>query len=336
MSDKLFKPSDLLWAIGWLCKKTFYTVAPLPLLFLIAGLKGRLKSYRSQARVLTYKNLAAVFGRMKSEKEIRAIVRRHFEYAEKNELTYFLPRLEPFAKPDCWPVEGLEFLDSALALGKGAILLSAHFGYARVIKPAISLRGYPVTIVGPRAGARFRQSYKQAREQKRQTLTRFGKFMHQRLQISNAAYAVNDLAASLNVRPLVELLRKNEILFIQGDGLHSANLVNVEVLGQPIPFPEGVMSLALKTGTAILPAFAVDTPSGLGIRTIIEKRLELPTNGTEREVVIRYVECFAHVFESYLNRYPHLYRWSRENWLEKRRARGMRKVEQRYSVQQRA
>lgn len=332
MKEKLFRLSDLFWSFVWLCGKIFYTVAPMPMLFLWANLKGWYKSRTAPQRIAAYNNLVAVFGDTKSEREIRALVRRHFQYAEKNELTYLLPRLRGFANPARWPVEGLENLEAALAAGKGAILLSAHYGYARMIKPVLSMRGYKVSIVGPKAGMRYSRRYKQEREQLHSEFTRFGKFMYQRLQVARDSYDVIDLAATLNIRPLVQVLQRNEILFIQGDGLHAANLVNIEILGQQIPFPQGLMSIAQGTGAAVVPVFAIDSPNGLGLKIIIAKPLRFKkVEASPRGETAPSIEDFARVFESFVKRYPHLYRWSREKWLEKRRERGNRVVAERYS-----
>ncbi len=156
--------------------------------------------------------------------------------------------------------------------------------------------------------------------------------MYQRLQVARDSYDVIDLAATLNIRPLVQVLQRNEILFIQGDGLHAANLINVEILGQQIPFPQGLMSIAQGTGAAVVPVFAIDTPNGLGLRIVIETPLRFKKIETSpRGETAPSIEDFARVFESFVKRYPHLYRWSREKWLEKRRERGSRTVAERYS-----
>lgn len=332
MNEKLFRPRDLFLTFVWLCGKIFYAIAPMRMLFLWANIKGWFKSRTAPQRITARNNLFEVFGDTKTEAEIRGIVRRHFQYSEKNELTYLLPRLRGFANPKLWPLEGLEYLQAALAPGKGAILLSAHFGYARLIKPVLCMNGYKVSIVGPKAGMRRSRRQKQEREQKRSEFTRFGKFMYQRLQVARDSYDMIDLAASLNIRPLVQVLSRNELLFIQGDGLHAANLVNIEILGQPVPFPQGIMSIARGTGAAVVPVFAIDTPGDLGVRIIIGKPIcfgkdlaSAPETGTI------HIEAFARVFESFVKRYPHLYRWSREKWLEKRRERGKRTVQERYS-----
>lgn len=43
--------------------------------------------------------------------------------------------------------EGLELLDRALSLGRGAIAVTAHWGAVELIPPVLALRGYPISIV---------------------------------------------------------------------------------------------------------------------------------------------------------------------------------------------
>lgn len=331
-NKKLFRLSDLYWTAAWFCTRAFYTLAGLRTLFFCTKLRGRLKSFAAPARTPTYQNLMAVFGRFKTEKEVRAIVRRHFEYQEMVELEFLLPGLKRFSHPRFWPVDGLQHLDQALARGRGVILLSTHFGYSRSIRHFLRVRGYAIMAVGAKAGVRSGKRYKKGRELTREGLTRFGKFMYQRLQLDRTAHDFYDISAHLNVRPLVQALGDNRILFIEGDGLHSANFIEIEIVGHPVPFPTGAMSMALATGAAVLPAFAVDAQHG-GIEVFIEKPLELQQSGDVRKDSAAGVQAFARIFESYVLRYPHLYRWSRENWLEKRRRRSRSDIEQRYNPQ---
>lgn len=44
-------------------------------------------------------------------------------------------------------VEGLEALDEALALGKGALAVTAHWGAVELIPPLLAERGYPLSVV---------------------------------------------------------------------------------------------------------------------------------------------------------------------------------------------
>jgi lauroyl/myristoyl acyltransferase len=142
----------------------------------------------------------------------------------------------------------------------------------------------------------------------------------------------DDLVADFNVRPLVESLKKNEIIMILGDALHSVNFAHIKILEQVYPFPTGFMTIAMNTGATILPTFAVDDFGGYGIKIVIEKPLELEKNGaTNQELTTINIEHYVRIFESYVKRYPHLFKiWTKENWFEKRRARSRKDLSKRY------
>jgi lauroyl/myristoyl acyltransferase len=54
--------------------------------------------------------------------------------------------------------EGLEGLDQALARGRGAIVVTAHWGAVELIPPLLALRGYPVSVVLEARSLRLRKS----------------------------------------------------------------------------------------------------------------------------------------------------------------------------------
>ncbi len=332
MGKKRIKPSDLYWGLGWMFSYLFYSKASVSWLFVHARIKGIFRSIISSKRRSIAENLKVVYGKEKSAKEIKIITRRHFEYLEKNDLTFLLPQLKNFQVSSNWPIEGLEYLDAALEKKCGAILLSAHFGYGRVISHLLRLHGYKVNLVGVKSDPTFSNRYKKDRQWRRQhrPLSMFCKYMHERFQLAKNAYDVCDLVAHMNVRPLLKALKNNEILIILGDGLHALNFVNVKILNQILPFPTGPMSIANATGTTVLPTFAVDTKNGLGIKIQIEQPLHIkPTNDSNNEIAEK-IHQFAQIYQAYINRYPHLYRWSKDNWFEKRIKQSQKDVSERF------
>jgi KDO2-lipid IV(A) lauroyltransferase len=318
MNNKLFKPSDLYWMCKWLISKIYYSALPIPALMRLAKLKGLFKSFASKKRFVVKENIVSVFGDSKSEREIQALARRHFEYLEKVHTAFFLLRLRQNINPRNWPIEGLDHLDSALAQGKGVILVSAHFGYSRAIKPLLKMRGYSVSLVGNKAGAKIGKEYK-SRLKKQLGRSRFGRFIFKRLELANLTQEDNDFPAELNVRPLVKALKRNEIIVIMGDGLHAMNFVEFKILDQLLPFPTGWMSIAAETGAAVLPVFVVDSTDKLGLQLFIEKPLTISKNERIKPDLAAGVECFARLFGSYVERYPHLYKWGKtsrsQKWL---------------------
>jgi KDO2-lipid IV(A) lauroyltransferase len=54
--------------------------------------------------------------------------------------------------------QGLDHLDAALARGKGAIVVTAHWGAVELIPPFLALRGYPVSVVLEAKTSRLREA----------------------------------------------------------------------------------------------------------------------------------------------------------------------------------
>ena len=156
---------------------------------------------------------------------------------------------------------------------------------------------------------------------KKKKLTQFGNFIYHRfLDLPTfSAHEEDDLAANLNIRPLVQALQRNEILIMTVDGVRASNFIEVKILGQIIPFATGSISMAGGTGAVVLPTFVVDSNTrAIGIKLIIEKPLELEHTDNPKQDLRVNIERFARIFESYIDRYPHLYRWG-NNYFEKRR-----------------
>ncbi len=313
----------------------FYTSASISRLFLIAKIKGRLRSHFSPKRFSIAKNLRFIYGNEMSDKALRTITRQHFEYLEKNDLTFVLPQLKHFKNPGNWPISGLEHLDSALEKKRGVILLSAHFGYGRIISHILRLRGYKINLIGVKSAPTFSNRYKKDRQwrRRRRPLSTFCKYMHGRFQFAKNAFDNCDLVADLNVRPLLRALKSNEILIILGDGLHALNFVNVNILNQTLPFPTGPMSIAKATGAVILPTFAIDTQNRLGIKIEIGQPLQIDPDTNSKDAIAEKIHQFARIYERYIYSYPHLHRWSKENWFDKRIKQSKKDVSERFAEQ---
>lgn len=226
---------------------------------------------------------------------------------------FLLPRRKHFLNPERWPVEGLNRLDSALSQGKGVIILSAHFGYSFFIKRFLKMREYPIWMVGSPPGKNPEGEEKPKPSKK--PYTRFRRFMYEPLRVEVDPRKESLLISEFNIRPLLDVLRKNEILVINGDGLDAVRFIKLPFLGRLCPFPTGYMKMAMATGATVLPAFAVDTPDGFGIKLIIEKPLELEKNSHMEGALAGNIEGFVRIFESYVRRYPYLYNiWTNEGY----------------------
>ncbi len=330
MKKNLFKLSDLYHVCVWLLARLGYSLFSIPLLNRFAILLGRYQALTSEERFAIKKNLVATFGDTRSEKELNASVRQYFEFTAKFEVLLRALSLKGFGALKRWPVEGMPHLEAALAQGKGVILTSAHFGYARLIKYILETGGRKVYVVGTQS----ERGSKSERRNKEQfdRLTEFGKKMFKRLQVPLADFGFKDLSADFNIRPLLDVLKANGILLIMSDGTRSSNLVPLEFLGRTLPFPAGTPRIALLTGATVLPTFAVDTSKGNGVKVIIEPPLVFEkSKAASPEVIAHNVSRFVHVLETYVKRYPHLYKVVyKENRFERKLARSQRDAAERY------
>ncbi|MCG8604310.1 hypothetical protein MJD09_04830 [bacterium] len=325
---KRFQATDLYWAVTWLLKYLYCNTVPLRWLLFNIRMASSVRTYKSPMRSVVEKNLMALLGDKKTRREIKLSARRHLAYLHQYDPLHILPKLRTFQKPKRWSVDGLQHLESALTEGRGAILASAHFGYAFLIKDILALKGYEVRRVRARAGSRKARK----RGKRRRKYSSFKTYLHDHFYLEPDTRYPDDLVADFNIRPLVESLRKGELLLLLGDTFHSANFVRVELLGQMHPFPTGYMSMAMRTGAAILPTFAVEDSRGHKIRIIIEEPLQLSTTGGAfQDLVAQNVTKYAKILETYVQHQPHLYKiWTKDNWFKKRRARSEKMLSERY------
>jgi KDO2-lipid IV(A) lauroyltransferase len=308
--QKTFKFSDLYWALIWAITKISYLIVPVPLLFLFVNVKGYVLSFISPKRAKVRESLSSFFGDTKSEKELRVIARRYFQYMERLNLSLLWPKIQGFAWADKCAIEGLQHLEAALAQGKGAILLTSHFGYSRLIKPLLKRKNHKVWLVGP-----------QNMQDNSEPWSKFADFAYNKL-LKMPVFSLrenNDLPTTLNVRPLVQVLQRNEILVLTADGLRASNLVPVKIGPEMVPFAAGSVSLARGTGTMILPTFVVDSGKGLiGLKMVIGKPLELQHSRDQKDDFQVNLERFGRIFEDLVYRYPQLYRWKKPGFFKRR------------------
>jgi KDO2-lipid IV(A) lauroyltransferase len=328
--NKAFEPSDLYWAFVWVTKKLFYSLVPIRFLFFWWKVKGYYRMFVAGERRMVKQNLLSLLGDKKNEQEIKSIIRRHFVFLETRGPMHILPKLKGFAKAKLWQIEGLHHLEAACSRGKGVILLTGHFGYSPLIKYILKAWGYEVRRVRAQKSKKLK-ALKKAKRQLENS-SRFRRSMYDRFHIEPAGFDDDDLVADFNVRPLVQCLKKNEILLFLADALHAANFVELPLLGEPYPFATGYMSMAMMSDAAILPLFAVDHPEGFGVKIVIQKPLQLDGQRVQNLEAIRTnIARFVRLFESYVIQYPHLYNiWTKEDWFESRRARSQKPLVERY------
>lgn len=180
-------------------------------------------------------------------------------------------------------VEGEEHLQAALAKGRGAILLSAHFTTLEMGAAALCAR-MPTNIM--------------YRPTSNQVLERF--LMRNRGRKAKRAIRRDD------IRTLVAALKSNEAVWYAPDqSYRKKGAEMVPFFGIPAATNTATSRLARMTGAAVLPFFPERLPDGKGYRMVIQPMLEnFPTESPADDAV-----TFNKLIEAHVRKVPDQYLW---------------------------
>lgn len=147
--------------------------------------------------------------------------------------------------------EGLEYLDKALAMGKGVLMPSIHVGEFFHCIGGLLLKGYEIAAVG--------------NMQNRLVFERLMTFPQYR-----KLHAVGRDSYEKIHEELVGHLKQNHIVFLMHDIARRHNLRTPFVHGMRdylVPTPQGIVALQRETGAPVVPIVAV--PDGRFTRSIV-------------------------------------------------------------------
>lgn len=134
-------------------------------------------------------------------------------------------------------IQGLEHLRDALGHGKGAILYSGHVAGHFTLFVALSVHGFPLTMLG------FPQELEQW------VASRRNAFLERRLGAEFLRMQHDDFGIAMRA---VNVLRRNRVLTIEIDQTTSASKVTMDFLGSPGSFPRGPALIAKASGAPLL------------------------------------------------------------------------------------
>lgn len=225
---------------------------------------------------------------LKNEKEVKSIARRSFVMFAKRQIeNVILGSMDAQQVLRLTSLTGEDRLKSALARGKGVIILLSHFGSFLMILPALLHRGYVINqLAGPPEISNHMQN----------------KLFNLRKKESDKM-PVRFLRTDQSMRQVVRALNNNELLAIAFDGRESEQWVNIDFLNQPASIAAGFLRLADMTGAAIVPTFIVRQADNT--HQIIFEEPFIASKHQDRESYYqRTIQEMAKCFEEYIHRYP--------------------------------
>lgn len=230
---------------------------------------------------------------LSDEHWVRTIAKQCFQHLGKTVVEFMqFPRLDSEQIQRYVTFEGVEHVEQALAQGKGAIILTGHFGNWELLAASISATIAPLTpIVRELRSPRLNALVSRYREK--------------------AGYTTID--RDTGIRHALRCLKRNELLGIVADVDTTVSGVFVDFFGRRAYTPYSPVAIALKTGATILPTFIVRQPDG-SHRAIIESPLALKRTDTKEKDLVINTQKFTKIIESYIRQYPAQWIWMHRRW----------------------
>jgi lauroyl/myristoyl acyltransferase len=205
----------------------------------------------------------------------RVFVNQVRQYLE----VFEIPRLDRARFDATVRVEGWDHFLCAMRLGKGVIFGSAHLGPVALVGQILMQRGYTLTLPAEKTDSEFMHAVNRAR------------------QAQGLVLVPIDSALGIH-----RVIRDGGVLGILADRAVTGVGEKVDLFGRPALLPSAHVALALRTGAALVPAFAW-RENGLLIARI-EKPLELVSTGDRDADVRAGVQQFAAILERYIKEHP--------------------------------
>lgn len=188
--------------------------------------------------------------------------------------------------------DGDDRVRTALAAGKGAIIVTGHFGFWELGGLAHPLVLPPFSVLARPLD---------------------NPLLHTLLENVRCATGNKVIYKQGALRRVLRALEQNECVAILIDQYSQGpDAIGVEFFGRPAPTTAALATLALRTGAPLVPAVALPLPHGR-YRMVYEPAIEMPSPDSADPVRELTQRC-ADVLEMYVRRYPNLWLWMHRRW----------------------
>lgn len=193
------------------------------------------------------------------------------------------------------PLSGREHLDAALAKGKGVLVLSAHLGNFFLVGSRLAVDGYPASVLinQPRDG-------------------QFAELMDRyRLQARQRTIHARPRRQAL--RELGEVLQLNQIAVVIADEYRKTDGIPVTLFGRTVFARRGPVTMALRSGAAVVPACLIRRPDD-SLQLVIEPELPLARERKSKEDIRDNTIILTQWLERTVRKYPDQWNWMNIRW----------------------
>lgn len=241
--------------------------------------------FRRNARRDVMANMRQVMGPEASKREVRRAAREVFRNATRYYADMLhVPRLDVqrFYREQL-DLEGTDCLDEAQKSGRGAVLVSAHFGSPEMAVQGLAAAGYTIFALTeplkPKAMSDFIHRLRSQHGQQFRTVS-FG-----------------------GIKEAIQRLKKGGIIAILLDRDVGGTGIPMEFCGRETRIPVGAVDLALRTNAYLIPSWAwrID---GFRFHARIGPPLEIIRTGDFDQDVRSNARRLLALFEGHLKAYP--------------------------------
>lgn len=195
---------------------------------------------------------------------------------------------------------GRENLDAALAKGKGVLVLSAHLGNFFLLGSRLAVEGYATfVLVNQPPDGRFAKLIDKYRLKVRQ-------------------HTIHARPRREALRELNGVLRQNRLAVLIADEFRKGSGIEAPFFGGTVISRRGPVTLALRTGAAIVPAYLIREADD-SLKLIVEPELELERSGKVSTEVRGNSARVTEWLERTVRAYPDQWNWMNiRHWVENR------------------
>lgn len=247
-------------------------------------------------RATAKESLDIAFGSSLTDQEKEKITRDCFSTLGRSmvELLYFADH--PQIIRDKAFFENLHYLQDVMKQGKGAILVSGHFGNFPLMLLRLIQEGFPMSVI-------LRPTRDQIIEKD-----------FEKLRSGNGLKSIYSLPRKTCVTTTLRTLRNNECVFIACDqnfGMKGG--VFVDFFGRRASTPTGPAVFAIRTGAPIVPIFTHRFKDDVH-KIIVEKPFYVEIKENDEATIFSCMERITQTIESYVRKYPPEWGWFHRRW----------------------
>jgi len=208
------------------------------------------------------------------------------------ELLYFLRHPE---KLDNVRILGQESLDKALQNNKGVIMVTAHIGNFPLMSVKLAKAKYPVHFIT-----------RPMRDEKA------GEYLY-RLRTDAGVKTIFSYPRKECIAGILKALRQNEIVIMQIDQNFGDGGVWVKFFGALAATPVGPVTLALRTGAALVPAYIYREGKGKHCVEILPQEELLCTEDNDKTILTNTI-TLSRIIEGWIRKFPSQWGWIHRRW----------------------